>query len=431
MTEPWDKFYSEYNKRIADAYPSISALSEPWQNRNVISPYKIFLPRSVLDSITEAVDNIFRLSRLDSYRESLLSDPVDHEILSSQATNLSVLMSYDFHLDGEVPRLLEINTNASGYLIANALFTMHDHPNPFPQAINSLKKSFIEEFRRLGVKDSSHIAIIDEAPRTQKMFLEFLLYKSLFEKWGHTASIHDIGDLRYRNGALFAGEEKIDFIYNRYCDFTLSNPSSSGLRRAYLEGACGFSPNPKEYILLADKRRLVQMTGSGWLETVAASDISVDSIRKVLLPTWHVGAFADADEVWQKRKQLFFKPPQSYGGKGAYRGRSISRKVFNRVMSYNTLIQQYIPAPTITLENDETSGDWKYDLRAYAYGGEVHMLVARIYQGQITNFRQSYGGYCPVFVRKHDLSSNSAFGGPQNSKGTDVGNGWMPERGWG
>lgn len=129
---PWDEFYSEYNTRLANEYPSISALSEPWQNRNVISPYKISVPQSVIDSITEAVDNIFRLSRQDSYREAVLRAPVDREILCSSAAKLSVLMSYDFHFDGETPRLLEINTNASGYLIADALSVCTRNPIPFP-----------------------------------------------------------------------------------------------------------------------------------------------------------------------------------------------------------------------------------------------------------------------------------------------------------
>jgi hypothetical protein len=394
----WDEFYTEYNLRLADEYPSLSELSRPWQNRNVITPYKMTLPQSVIDSIAAAVDNIFRLSRLDSYRESVLRDPVDREILSGPAENLSVLMSYDFHLEGETPRLLEINTNASGYLIANELYTLHDQPNPFPGAINSLKKSFVDEFQRLGFEGPPRIAIIDEQPLAQKMYPEFLCYKSLFKKWGYAASIHDYTNLSYRNGALFAGEQEIDFIYNRYCDFTLSEPSSKELRRAYLEGACGFSPNPKEYILLADKRRLVPMSSDGWLEAVATSEISIGAIRNVLLPTWHISDFSGVNEVWQKRKQLFFKPSQSYGGKSAYRGKSISRKVFNRVVSEDCLIQQYAPAPKITFENDETSAEWKYDLRAYAYGGEVQMIVARIYQGQITNLNKEYGGYCPVFV---------------------------------
>jgi hypothetical protein len=68
-------------------------------------------------------------------------------------------------------------------------------------------------------------------------------------------------------------------------------------------------------------------------------------------------------------------------------------------MSEDSLIQEYVPAPKITFENDETSAEWKYDLRAYAYGGKVQLLVARIYQGQITNFRRDFGGYCPVFIR--------------------------------
>ena len=398
MAMPWDEFYSEYNNRLAAEYPSISTLTVPWQNNNVISPYKIFVPQSVIDSITEAVDNIFRLSRLDSYREAVLKAPVDREILNSPTSNLSVLMSYDFHLDGETPRLLEINTNASGYLLANSLYAMHTQSNPFPMAMNSLKEAFIEEFQRLGLEGSPHIAIIDEAPHSQKMFPEFLLYKSLFEKWGYTARIHDCIDLTYRNGELFAKEQKIDFIYNRYCDFTLSDPSSVGLRRAYLDGACGFSPNPKEYILLADKKRLVQMSNDKWLESVATFDISIDAIRNVLISTWNASEFTDINEVWQKRKQFFFKPPQSYGSKGAFRGSSISHKVFDRLMNENAIIQQYVPAPKINFDEDETSTDWKYDLRAYVYGGEVHMLIARIYKGQVSNFSQAYGGYCPIFV---------------------------------
>jgi hypothetical protein len=408
-----DNFYSEYDTQLANEYPSISTLSEPWQNRNVISPYKIYVSQNIIDSISGAVDNIFRLSRNNSYLKTVLNEPVDREILCSPAKNLSVLMSYDFHLDGETPRLLEINTNASGYLVADALYNMHKQSNPFPGAMNSLKKAFTEEFQHLGLKGSSHIAIIDEAPHTQKMFPEFLLYKSLFEKWGYTADIYNYNDLTYRSGALFTEGKKIDFIYNRYCDFTLSDPSSKDLRKAYLAGACGFSPNPKEYILLADKKRLVEMSKERWWDAVSTSEISLDAIRNVLCPTWYASDFADINEVWQKRKQFFFKPPQSYGGRGAYRGSSISHKVFDRVMSENTLIQQYVPASKIRFENDATSADWKYDLRAYAYGGEVQMLVARLYQGQITNFNQVYGGYCPVFVHKRDPYPDSAFSARQ------------------
>jgi len=397
------EFYNEYERRLWDAYPCISGLSAPWDTKRVISPYKIYLPQSVIETIQKAVDNIFRLSRSDAYFRAVLETDVDREILNSQANNLSVLMSYDFHMDKTGrPRLLEINTNAAGFLIADAIYQVHADLGPFPGAVDALKGSFFREFERTSIDGSPHIAIIDEAPQAQKMFPEFLLYKSLFESAGCTAAIYDAKDLVRQGKALWGRadgqDRKIDFIYNRYCDFTLTDPSSKALRQAYLDGACTFSPNPREYILLADKRRLVQFSKPERLESMASADIDIEAIRKVLVPTWDKTGFEDLKEIWEKRKLLFFKPPQSYAGKSAYRGKSITRKVIERVLDQDTLIQQFIPAPTIQFENDESETEWKYDLRAYAYGGEVQLLVARIYQGQITNFNQPCGGYCPVFV---------------------------------
>lgn len=39
----------------------------------------------------------------------------------------------------------------------------------------------------------------------------------------------------------------------------------------------------------------------------------------------------------------------------------------------------------------------KLDVRLYTYAGEVLLGVARLYQGQITNFRTPGGGFAPVF----------------------------------
>jgi hypothetical protein len=40
---------------------------------------------------------------------------------------------------------------------------------------------------------------------------------------------------------------------------------------------------------------------------------------------------------------------------------------------------------------------FKLDLRNYAYAGKVQLVVARLYQGQTTNFRTPGGGFAPVF----------------------------------
>jgi hypothetical protein len=39
----------------------------------------------------------------------------------------------------------------------------------------------------------------------------------------------------------------------------------------------------------------------------------------------------------------------------------------------------------------------KFDLRNYAYDGEIQWVAARLYQGQTTNFRTPGGGFAPVY----------------------------------
>jgi len=40
----------------------------------------------------------------------------------------------------------------------------------------------------------------------------------------------------------------------------------------------------------------------------------------------------------------------------------------------------------------------KYDVRCYVYDGQIQLVVARLYQGQTTNFRTPGGGFALVRV---------------------------------
>lgn len=56
------------------------------------------------------------------------------------------------------------------------------------------------------------------------------------------------------------------------------------------------------------------------------------------------------------------------------------------------------PPPEIVIhpsDGDEAIS-LKYDLRVYAYDGQIQLLAARLYQGQTTNFRTPGGGFAPV-----------------------------------
>jgi hypothetical protein len=64
--------------------------------------------------------------------------------------------------------------------------------------------------------------------------------------------------------------------------------------------------------------------------------------------------------------------------------------------------------PIVRARVEEASGKaLKYDIRAYTYDGEIRLLVARVYQGQTTNFRTPGGGFAPVVLLEHEGSSQT------------------------
>ena len=107
---------------------------------------------------------------------------------------------------------------------------------------------------------------------------------------------------------------------------------------------------------------------------------------------------ADAEQWWTERKQWFFKPANSYGSKGAYRGDKLTRRVFDEIMHSDYVAQKLAAPGEIKLNVDGAETALKYDVRCYVYDGQVQLMAARLYQGQTTNFRTPGGGFAIVRV---------------------------------
>ena len=80
-----------------------------------------------------------------------------------------------------------------------------------------------------------------------------------------------------------------------------------------------------------------------------------------------------------------------FGGKGVYAGKSLSRKKFDSLG--NHYIAQEAHPPGRVDFNDE---NWKYDIRAFFSESHVQKIVARVYQGQVTNFSKEGGGFALI-----------------------------------
>ena len=146
--------------------------------------------------------------------------------------------------------------------------------------------------------------------------------------------------------------------------------------------------------MLADKRNLTLFTDDDRLQdwgVPVATRAALAGIPKILVTP------GNADDLWQRRKSLFFKPAAGHGGKAVYRGDKLTRSTWADILASPYIAQELAPpGERLTRVGDETVPR-KVDVRLYTYDARLLIAAARLYQGQTTNFRTEGGGFAPVF----------------------------------
>ena len=208
--------------------------------------------------------------------------------------------------------------------------------------------------------------------------------------------ICDPKDLTSRDDGLFFGDLLIDLVYNRLVDFTLFETRHAVLQDAYQTGAVVVTPNPHNHALLAHKRNLTVLSDPAAL---AALDVGPAlAARLHSIPQTRMVTPDNADDLWQTRRQLFFKPVSGHGGKAVYRGDKLTKSVWANIMREDYVAQALATPSQRMIEIDGVPTPRKVDLRFYTYDARPLLVAARIYQGQTTNFRTTGGGFSPVLV---------------------------------
>ena len=414
-------FYQEYKKKLSKQYPSAAEM-----NLSVlpVSPFLISLNQKTVNEISDLIRILYKTAHLKKYKEKIQTDKAFY--LDVPVSDSSLLMSYDFHLDQDNKlKLIEVNTQSSGYLISELVdqvqgikykncyldpknklsFNKKDqslkaceHLNVHKySSLDFLRKSFEREWKAFSGKDKppSNVFIVDHQVKNQKMYIEFLMYKNLLNNWDWPCELHEIKDLTVNPQGVLTDTNKkeVQMIYNRCTDFYFDN--FPDLKKVFLEQKCCISPHPREYLFLADKMRFCEWSSEDFLNQLDLAQEEKKKIKNAVPFTAPVQSVSK-DELWERRKTLFFKPIRGYGGKSVYRGKSISRNVFDRVTKGSGIFQEIAP-PGVFI--DPSGVKWKYDIRAYVYKDEVQKLSARVYQGQLTQFQTPLSGFASVKVQ--------------------------------
>ena len=374
---------------------------------HLFSSTVVFLSREMEQQIRHMVAAIERIVALPGYRaQALASAPA---IARHAFGPIGACMGFDFHLGANGAQLIEINTNAGGALLNVALARAQqscceamDWAFPAkPRADNleqTLFEMFVAEWRlQRGAAPLRSVLIVDDEPAAQYLASEFELFRQLFARFGLTAAIADPSALAWQGGQLWHAGAPVDMVYNRVTDFYLSEPGHLALRQAYEAGAVVLTPDPHAHALYADKRNLIALGQDERLAAWGASAADRTLLQAGVPPTELVTP-EHADELWARRRALFFKPVAGFGAKAAYRGDKLTRRVWAEILAGEFVAQALVAPGQRLIELDGVRTDLKFDIRAYAYAGQVQLLAARMYAGQTTNFRTEGGGFAPVLV---------------------------------
>ena len=371
---------------LCQKYPKLQG--EAFENAvapNLLSPHQIKLPAEQQSEIANTIKAFQKLRDSKSYQQWV------EKKWGPQFNpgNLSLFMSYDFHVtaDGGL-KLIEINTNASFLGLGWEMNQFFKLPWNTDFKIEHLKNCMENEMHLAGIKNPlQKIVITDEHPSQQRLFLEFLLYREIFRSFGFDCEIADVRESEKLKTA--------QFIYNRSTDFYMEEPQTAALKEIFLSKQAVVSPQSYEYRILADKENFVEWSqDSFWNEVTIDQDVR-DQILKVL-PKTYIMTLENKAQVWADRKHLFFKPKRAFGSKSAFKGASISHKAFEDLIQHESLAQEFVQAPELEFVTPTGPQKFKYDLRCYAYGDQYQGCVGRIYQGQVTNLRTEGGGFAPV-----------------------------------
>lgn len=373
----------------------------------LFSARPVFISDSQTKRMAEVVRAVESVVMLPAYRQHVLEGApaiARHDPGGARG----VFFGYDFHLRGDAIGLIEINTNAGGAMLNAVMARAHraccldrERLAAAATAAATLENDIVAMFHAEW-KLSGHdrplrtIAIVDTEPQEQYLYPEFLLFQRLFERHGLRAVIADPSELKLHNGVLRHGEFAVDLVYNRLTDFMLDAPASAALRAAYLERAIVLTPNPQTHALFADKRNLAVLSDAGRLQALGVPRQVQEVLLAHILHTEVVDG-ADGERLWSKRRRLFFKPTAGFGGRAAYRGDKITKRVWQDILEGEYVAQTIMVPGERVIGSQDNPELLKFDLRLYTYGGDVQWTAARIYQGQTTNFRTPGGGFAPVY----------------------------------
>ncbi len=380
---------------------------------HLFSDTAVFIHTPQAQRIALVVQRLSRLLASPCWWESIRhSAPVAAQTMPA---NPGLWLGFDFHLGPNGPQLIEINTNPGGLLLnlvllraqraccpdAETLLAQAPPPSIDEVSVLAMVRQEWQESGHVG--QPGFVALVDDDPITQYLYPEFLLFQHELNQAGIPCLIVDPTELTWNGNELTFRDKTVDMVYNRLTDFYLTEPSHHALLAAMEQQRIVLAPHPHSHARYANKHHLARLSNHAHLAALGVEAADIDLFAATIPFTQQV-SLEHASQLWAERRGWFFKPAEGFGSRAAYRGDKLTQRVWQEILQADYVAQRIAPPSRRRILQNEAQRDYKLDIRAYAYQGQVLLLAARLYDGQTTNFRTPGGGFAPVFTVPDDIS---------------------------
>ncbi|MGI8968158.1 MAG: hypothetical protein ACR2GA_03530 [Chloroflexota bacterium] len=335
----------------------------------------------------------------------------------------------DSFMAHDQPRFVEYNAESPAGIgfcdrlieVFNELPVTHAwRPDAPPQPADgrrALLEILLAAYRDWGGQDTPTMAIIDwENVITRR---DFELCAELFREHGVPVTITDPRSLRYVNGTVWCGNERITLVYRRVLlpELLAKSAEIQPLLQAYRDGAICMVNSPRSkllhkktvFALLCDRQLGLEMTPA----ERAVVEQTVPWTRALLEgSTEYAGQSVDLVHLLLSQPEQFaLKPTDDYGGRGVVLGWDSSPEVWAEAVEQGIVTGGFIVQERVDVPQ-ELYPVWRdgwlqeetllLDTNPLLFGGRMGCVLTRLSGSALLNVSAGAGSAVPTFVLQEE-----------------------------
>ncbi|MFV0529708.1 MAG: hypothetical protein ACK5MN_13455 [Lachnospiraceae bacterium] len=300
-------------------------------------------------------------------------------------------------------KFCEINTDGTSAMIDNEVLEEALQYNNVVQKLReeeqfntfSLFESWVIEVGRIYETyekkvENPHVAIVDFLDRGHLQ--DFDAFMGHFQKYGYTAEVCDIRQMKYEGGSLYSQQtgRKIDIIYRRAV--TADIMDRFGEVQDFIQAALH-----TDVCLLGSFRTQLAHHKAFFMALHDARTLQIltpqeqQFVREHVPRTYVLDSYYKEHDIVSDRAQWIIKPMDSYGSRGVYAGIDYEAQQWQEVLDKSVgegyLIQEYCPpyrTPNVYMMKAEPR--WKMYANMtglFTYNGRFSGIYSRLSDGAV------------------------------------------------